>query len=91
MASTNGMESHWAILKRGHTGIYHHWPVKHLPRYVNEFEGRHNFRPMDIKDQMATMVQGADGKRLTYATLIGPAEARNPSGACSHPQSSDNH
>ena len=91
MASTNGMESHWAMLKRGYTGIYHHWSVKHLPRYVNEFEGRHNFRPLDTADQMATMVQGADGKRLTYATLIGPAETRNPGGACSPSQSYDNH
>ena len=44
MAHTNGMESHWALFKRGIDGIYHHVSVKHLPRYTTEFEGRHNSR-----------------------------------------------
>lgn len=30
MAHTNGMESFWAMLKRGHTGTYHHMSTKHL-------------------------------------------------------------
>ena len=38
-ASTNGMESFWAGLKRGHDGVYHHFSAKHLDRYVTEFEG----------------------------------------------------
>ena len=42
MAHTNGIESHWAMLKRGYVGVYHQMSVKHLPRYVAEFEGRHN-------------------------------------------------
>ena len=64
MAHTNGMESHWAALKRGYDGVYHHMSDKHLDRYVTEFEGRHNRRPLDTADQMARMVKGADGKRL---------------------------
>ncbi|MDE2844347.1 MAG: IS1595 family transposase, partial [Chloroflexota bacterium] len=64
MAHTNGLESHWAMLKRGHDGVYHHFSPKHLDRYITEFEGRHNNRPMDTADQMARMAQGADGKRL---------------------------
>ena len=43
--------------------------VKHLPRYVAEFSGRHNFRRLDTADQMAAMAQGAGGKRITYDTL----------------------
>ena len=70
MAHTNGMESHWATFKRGIDGVYHHISVKHLGRYSNEFEGRHNARPMDTADQMAAMVRGAEGKRLLYSTLI---------------------
>ena len=77
-AHTNGIESFWSMLKRGHDGVYHHFSKKHLGRYVDEFEGRHNSRPLDTADQMARMAQGADGKRLPYADLIGPAETRQP-------------
>ena len=75
-AHTNGMESFWAGLKRGYEGVYHHMSAKHLGRYVAEFEGRHNSRPLDTADQMAAMARGAEGKRLTYAALIGPKHTR---------------
>ena len=70
MAHTNGLESFWAMLKRGHDGVYHHFSVKHLDRYVGEFEGRHNSRPLDTADQMAAMARNAEGKRLRYDDLI---------------------
>ena len=63
-AHTNGIESFWALLKRGYYGIYHHMSPDHLGRYVAEFEGRYNARPMDTINQMSAMVQGMDGKRL---------------------------
>ena len=78
MAHTNGIESHWAMLKRGYEGVYHHMSAKHLSRYIGEFAGRHNARPMDTEDQMAAMVGGTDGKRLLYTDLIGPKETRYP-------------
>ena len=37
MASTNGIESVWAVLKRGYNGVYHQWTPKHMARYINEF------------------------------------------------------
>ena len=77
-AHTNGMESHWAMLKRGYDGVYHHFSSKHLDRYVQEFAGRHNARPLDTEDQMARMAQGAEGKMLRYEDLIGPEETRQP-------------
>ena len=70
MAHTNGIESHWAMLKRGHDGVYHHFSVKHLPRYVNEFSGRHNQRPIDTQAQMSAMAKSGEGKRLRYQDLV---------------------
>ena len=67
----NGMESFWSMLKRGYVGVFHRMSPAHLPRYVAEFEGRHNARGRNTIDQMAAMVQGIDGKRLRYADLIG--------------------
>ena len=75
MAHTNGIESHWSMLKRGYDGVYHHFSAKHLSRYVVEFAGRHNARPLHTEDQMARMAQAAVGKRLTYQTLIGKESA----------------
>ena len=69
---TNGMESFWSRFMRGYHGTFHYVTPKHLDRYVGEFEGRHNPRPMDTEDQMRAMVRGMEGKRLTYADLKKP-------------------
>ena len=69
-AHTNGIESFWAMLKRGYYGTYHRMSEKHLQRYVNEFSGRHNMRRMDTIDQMTSVAKGMDGKRLRYRDLI---------------------
>ena len=70
MASTNGIESFWALLKRGYYGTYHKMSIKHLSRYVNEFSGRHNVRPLDTMTQMAMAARRLAGRRLSYADLI---------------------
>ena len=75
----NGMESFWSMFKRGFVGTYHRMSPEHLPRYVAEFEGRHNDRPLDTVDQMRGIVGGLEGKRLKYDELTdhphGPAVA----------------
>ena len=70
MVSTNGIESFWALFKRGLHGTYHHVSVKHLGKYTAEFAGRHNDRPLDTADQMDRMVKNGVGKRLRYRDLI---------------------
>ena len=68
-AHTNGVESFWSMLKRGYVGTYHQLSVKHLDRYVNEFSGRHNSRPLDAIDQMSAMAHGMVGKQLRYSDI----------------------
>ena len=70
MAHTNGIESFWAMLKRGYHGTYHKISAKHLQRYVNEFSGRHGIRERDTIDQMSTVVAKMVGKRLGYRELV---------------------
>ena len=69
MAHTNGIESFWAMLKRGHHGTFHKMSVKHLHRYVNKFAGRHNIRDLDTIDQMALIAKGLIEKHLPYRQL----------------------
>jgi transposase len=42
--SVNGIEGFWAQLKRGIAGTHIHVSPKHLPKYLGEFEFRHNRR-----------------------------------------------
>ncbi len=69
-AHINGVESFWAMFKKGFHGTYHRMSHKHLQKYVDEFSGRHNIRPLDTIDQMEKMVNGMDGKRLKYKDLV---------------------
>ncbi len=75
-AHTNGIESFWALLKRGYYGTYHRMSEKHLQRYVDEFSGRHNARSLDTIDQMKAMVKGMGGKRLRYRDLVEEQDTR---------------
>ncbi|MDE0343615.1 MAG: IS1595 family transposase [Deltaproteobacteria bacterium] len=68
--STNGIESFWSMLKRGHVGTFHKMSPKHMDRYVQEFAGRHNIRDADTIDQMKGVIAGMAGKRLRYSDLI---------------------
>ena len=70
MAHSNGIESFWATLKRGYQGTFHHFSEKHLDRYVSEFAGHHNIRPLDTIDMMARIAGGIVRKRLRYRDLV---------------------
>lgn len=68
---TNGIESVWAVMKRGLHGVYHHASEKHLHRYVDEFTFRLN--DGDVKhhtlERLASLVSASIGPRLTYRDL----------------------
>ncbi len=68
-AHTNGVESFWAMLKRGYQGAYRYMSPKHLQRYVTEFAGRHNVRDLDTLMQMAALARGMDGRLLPWREL----------------------
>ena len=78
-AHVNGVESFWALLRRGYHGVYHKMSVRHLSRYVSEFERRHNIRDEDTVTQMEAIIDGMGRKRLRYRDLI--VDNGLPSGA----------
>jgi hypothetical protein len=70
--TTNGVESVFAVLKRGLIGVYHHASSKHLGRYADEFAFRLN--EGNVKHHTLTrlesLIGASAGKRLTYEDLI---------------------
>ncbi|MCP3904875.1 MAG: IS1595 family transposase [Planctomycetes bacterium] len=64
--TTNTIESFFALLKRGIIGVYHNVSLKHLQRYLDEFEFRYNHRSVDDGERTRQAIRGAVGKRLQY-------------------------
>ena len=52
----NGMESFWAMMKRGFHGTYHRMSPKHLQRYVNDVRRADNVREKATVDQLTGAV-----------------------------------
>ena len=69
-AHTNGIESFWALLKRGYIGVFHHFSWKHLHRYLHEFSVRWNMMHLTSGQRVDAVLGSAAGVRLTYQELI---------------------
>jgi transposase-like protein len=71
MAGVNGVESVWAVLKRGLHGVYHQVSTKHLHRYVDEFAFRLNAGKVarHTLDRLDSFVTSVVGKHITYKEL----------------------
>ncbi len=68
-AHTNGVESFWALLKRGYTGVFHDFTWKHLDRYLAEFSQRWNMLGLTSEERIDAILKAGIGERLTYASL----------------------
>ena len=70
--TTNGVESAFAVMKRGIIGVYHHISPKHTGRYMDEFAFRLN--DGNVKrhtlNRLDSFADGMADKRLTYKGLI---------------------
>jgi len=70
VAHNNTAESFFALLKRGHYGIFHQLSKKHLSRYCDEFAFRWKHRKTSDGQRMVAAINGSDGKRLMYREPI---------------------
>ena len=73
MAHTNGIESAWALLKRGFYGTFHKFTLEHLQKYADEFAFRLGEATckMPTLERMDNLFTRVWGRRLDYKTLIG--------------------
>jgi hypothetical protein len=72
LISTNSVESYFAIVKRGHFGVCHHWSRKYLGQYLREFDSRYNVRELPDMERTLIALRMTAGKRLV---LKPPAKA----------------
>jgi transposase-like protein len=67
-ANINTAESFFALIKRGHYGVYHSMSKIHLPLYCGEFGFRWNHRKVSDSERRDAAYMQAPGKRLKYKT-----------------------
>lgn len=69
--TTNSIESVFAIIKRAHKGIYHHWSPKHGHLYYNEIAYRlvHGRVTIPLLDRLKTLTQRSFLTTISYKEL----------------------
>ena len=70
--TTNGIESVFAVMRRGLHGVYHHASKKHMGRYVNEFTWRLNEGNVarHTMERLDSFVTAVAGRRITHKELV---------------------
>jgi len=67
---TQGIDSFWALFKRGYHGIYHQMSKKHLPRYIDEFAYPLNQRTESMQTVFSDVVaKVSQSSKLPYKEL----------------------
>jgi len=59
---TQGIESFWAVLKRGLVGTYHHVDAGYLNQYVQEFAFRANTRHISDEERFNFLLSNVEGR-----------------------------
>jgi hypothetical protein len=78
LVHTNTIEGFFSIFKRGMKGVYQHCGEQHLHRYLAEFDFRYSHRVKlgyNDKDRAIKIMEGIEGKRLTYRSPRQQVEA----------------
>lgn len=75
---TQGIDGFWSLLKRGVIGTFHQVSVKHLDRYIGEFQFRWNNRE-DFQIFTSVVIGLVIKDALRYKALTASAEASQPS------------
>jgi transposase-like protein len=65
-AHGNTAECYFSILKRGIYGVFHSISEAHTLRYLAEFDMRFNTRQKTDAERAASILKGAEGRRLHY-------------------------
>jgi hypothetical protein len=68
---TNTIESAFSLLKRGLIGSFHRVSIKHLHRYLSEFEYRFNVRNINAKFE-GILERLLKTETMPYKQLIAP-------------------
>jgi transposase-like protein len=69
---TQGIESYWAILKRGLYGTFHHVDAGYLGQYLNEFEYRYNARTISDAERFSALMAQTQGRVLWFCQTPQP-------------------
>jgi transposase-like protein len=75
---TQGIESFWAILKRGLIGTYHHVDAGYLNQYVQEFAFRANTRTISDSERFTSLLGQVEGRVDWYVGKQAKASVSEP-------------